>query len=137
MNEARTILISDDEVLMTRTLARAFQRVGVQPLVENDSAKIVQRAADEQPHFILLDVHQKLDGRDVLAALKRNPHTADIPVFMLSGWDDQFVRRTCLELGAEDFDLKPFDALHIDKLMRKVGLSKRLTPNTNVTPFVA
>ena len=72
----------------------------------------------EAPEQILLDVNQPKDGRDLLAALKRDERTRDIKVMVISGRDDQFTRQTCLELGADDFQPKPFDALLMSRVAR-------------------
>jgi DNA-binding response OmpR family regulator len=58
-----------------------------------------------------------LDGRDLCRAIKQREDTRDMIVLFLSARADQFSRRVCLELGAEDFVEKPFD---LDGLMRKV-----------------
>ncbi len=120
MNRVPTVLIADDEMIVARTLARAFHRVGISSLIETHAREVVDRAEAAQPEFIVLDIRQEVDGRDVLAALKRNPRTARIPVYMLSSCDDQFVRRTCLELGAEDYDTKPFDCLYVEHVLRRL-----------------
>ena len=62
----------------------------------------------------------EIDGRDILSALKKDPATKDLKVIMLSAVEDQFTRQVCLELGAEDYALKPFDLTFMAKVARLV-----------------
>lgn len=77
----------------------------------------------------ILDVNMPhKDGRDLCRELKERDETCGISVVFLSARSDQFNRRLCLELGADDFVEKPFD---LDELMRKVRylLSKKTAPH--------
>lgn len=115
-----TILVSDDEPLLVNALRREARRMGIAVLIDTNS-NVVELAERHQPNLIVLDLHQALDGRDLLAALKRNPMTRDIPVVMLSASDDQYIRRCCLDLGAEDYEVKPFDPGFLRKMARLAG----------------
>jgi DNA-binding response OmpR family regulator len=117
-----TVLIADDEPLVVSALARSLRRAGFSFISDTTSEHVFQLAKDHQPALIVLDIHQKIDGRDLLAQLKKDPATRDIKVVVLSGVDDQFTRVLCLELGAEDYDVKPFDFTFISKLERMVGM---------------
>lgn len=78
----------------------------------------LEAAVEHLPDLAILDVAMpRMDGRDLCRELKGRPDTREIPVIFLSAGADQFSRRLCLELGAEDFLEKPFD---MDALMRKV-----------------
>ena len=61
--------------------------------------QVLELAVRHQPAVIILDLKQHVDGRDLLAALKRDPRTKDIKVLVLSAIEDQFTRHVCLELG--------------------------------------
>lgn len=112
-----TILVSDDEPLLGNALKREARRLGIDVLVDTTS-NVVELALEVLPDLIVLDVHQRRDGRDLLAALKRNPATRDVPVIMLSANEDQFLRHTCFELGAADYEVKPFDPAFLRKMAR-------------------
>ncbi len=112
-----TVLISDDEPMLVAALAREARRAGLQPLIDTNS-DVVTLARQHHPDVILLDVHQRIDGRDLLVSLKRDPLTCDVKVIILSAVEDQFMRRTCLELGAEDYAVKPFDPAFLARVAR-------------------
>lgn len=114
------VLISDDEPMLVAALSREARRAGLEPVTDTTS-DVVALAQQHQPDVILLDVHQRIDGRDLLASLKRDPRTASVKVVILSAVEDQFMRRTCLELGAEDYAVKPFDPAFLHRVARLAG----------------
>jgi CheY-like chemotaxis protein len=112
-----TVLISDDEPMLVAALSREARRVGLEAIADTTS-DVVGLAKRLHPDVILLDVHQRVDGRDLLALLKRDPDTCHVPVVVLSAVEDQFMRHTCLQLGAEDYEVKPFDPTFLRKVAR-------------------
>ncbi len=113
-----TVLISDDEPLLVKAIAREARRAGLDPVAVTSPELLHDAAVRLQPSVIVLDIHQRIDGRDLLNHLKHDPRTRHIPVLVLSGDEDQFLRHTCFELGARDYEVKPFDPTFIRKVMR-------------------
>jgi DNA-binding response OmpR family regulator len=116
------VLISDDEPMLVSAFAREARRNGITVITDTSSDDIVGLAKSTQPDLIVLDVHQKVDGRVLLGRLKREPKTHHIPVLILSGVEDQLTRHMCLSLGAVDYDVKPWDSVFMRKVMRLVGV---------------
>lgn len=111
------VLISDDEPMLVSALAREARRVGLEPITDTTS-NVVDVARRHHPDVILLDLRQRIDGRDLLASLKRDPATRDVKVIVLSAEEDQFMRHICLQLGADDYEVKPFDPMFLRKVAR-------------------
>jgi DNA-binding response OmpR family regulator len=111
------ILISDDEPMIVSALSRAARHAGFEPIGDTTS-EVVGLAREHHPDVILLDLNQHVDGRDLLSQLKRDPQTRDVKVIVLSGVEDQFIRHTCLELGAEDYTVKPFGPIFLNRVAR-------------------
>ncbi len=122
MDVQPTILISDDDPLLVAAFKRMATRVGLHVVADSSSADQLMLVAKlTQPAVIVLDIHQPVDGRVLLARLKRDPETSGIRVIVLTGSDDALMRRMCLKLGAREVHLKPFDqsfVLHIAQLAR-------------------
>jgi two-component system response regulator AdeR len=118
-----TVLICDDEPLIVSALARQAKQHGLSFIVDTTSEHVQALARAHQPAVIILDVHQIKDGRDLLARLKDDPATRELKVVMLSGEEDQHVRRTCLELGAADYEVKPPGPIFMRKVARMAGLT--------------
>ena len=93
---------------------------------------------EEKPDIILLDVMMpKVNGYEVLASLKSDPQTKDIPVVMLSALMRDFNREKAVEAGADDYLIKseamPADVItKIEQVLQKYG--KGSTPVPGVTP---
>lgn len=115
-----TILISDDEPMLVAAITREARRIGLETIPDTGS-EVLSLARQHQPDVILLDVRQKVDGRDLLSRLKKDPKTKHLKVIVLSAVEDQFMRRVCLELGAEDYAIKPFDPSFLHKVARLAG----------------
>lgn len=116
------ILIADDEPLVVQALTRQARRSGLSFISDTTSEHVLELAKRHHPAVIILDIHQHTDGRDLLSSLKKDPETKDIKVIVLTGVDDHFTRLTCLKLGAEDYELKPFDPTFMNKVARLAGV---------------
>jgi CheY-like chemotaxis protein len=114
------VLVCDDEPNIVSVLCRQAKRLGLSVISDTSSQHVCELAQTHRPAVIILDVVQAVDGRDLLAKLKKNPLTSDLKVIMLSAIEDQYIRRTCLELGADDYALKPFDLTFMSKVARMV-----------------
>jgi DNA-binding response OmpR family regulator len=70
---------------------------------------------------VLLDSHlPDLHGLEILAELRRNPELAGIGVFVLSGTFHPDDSRRALELGADDYMAKPFEADDFERLVQRI-----------------
>jgi two-component system, OmpR family, response regulator AdeR len=110
-----TLLISDDDQLLVSALARYFRSQGVQVIADLNS-NVVELARAYQPTLIILDIAQSIDGRDLLAQLKRDLKTKHIDVFVVTANRDSFTRAVCFQLGARGYFLKPTDQSFIHKV---------------------
>jgi len=82
-----------------------------------------ERSKDNQPKLILLDIKlPKLDGINVLRRLKGEAMTRTIPVVMLSSSRQDTDIRTCMELGANSYIVKPFASREFDATIREIGM---------------
>ena len=123
MKTKGTILVIDDDTDLRELFLSLLQLKGF-----NVSAvsSIPADIAINKPDLILLDVLLfGKSGLKICEELKNNDATADIPVIMVSGYTD--IREKCLQAGAEDFILKPFDIgdliTSIEKAIRPFAVS--------------
>jgi DNA-binding response OmpR family regulator len=108
------ILVADDDVFIRDIIGKIAQKRGHQVLFASDGAATLATALAEKPDAITLDIQMpRLDGRDVMARLRRDPMTAKVPVLVVSAQTDDFTRELVLEMGADDFVDKPFDGNHL------------------------
>lgn len=102
------LLVVDDDRNALELAERLFSREGFTPICTDAPQSALQIARTVKPTAIFLDILMPgFDGWDVLAALKADPLTADIPVFMISILGE---RAKALAAGADGIVMKPFDA---------------------------
>lgn len=104
------ILIADDNASNRDLLGRQLARAGHTVAEADGGNAALARAAAEPFDLILLDMMMPdISGYEVLSRLKATPATADIPVIMISALDDLDSVMRCIEAGAVDYLLKPFE----------------------------
>lgn len=121
MNER--ILIIEDETPMRTALADVLADEGYRPLAAADGEIGLRKAVDEKPDLILLDIMMpKLDGFAVCAELRRLGQA--VPVLMLTAKGQIEDRVTGLDVGADDYLVKPFSTEEL--LARVRALLRRI-----------
>jgi DNA-binding response OmpR family regulator len=101
------ILIIEDELPMRTALQDCLESEGYRVLTAADGETGLQRALHEKPDVILLDVMMpRLDGFALCAALRRHHHA--VPVLMLTAKGQVEDRVRGLDVGADDYLVKPF-----------------------------
>lgn len=112
------ILLADDDPTVQRAVLRVATEFGHQVLQVRTGMAVLSIALQQKPDLIVLDIgFPDADGRDLLAQLKADTRTAQIPVLVWSARHDyESERRIALSLGAEDYVEKTDAQL----LMRKI-----------------
>lgn len=131
----QTILIVEDEEDIRQLLTFNLQREGFTTLESGDGRKGLEKARAQKPDLILLDVMLPgMDGFQVCRELERDPVTACIPVIMLTARGEEVDRIVGLELGADDYVVKPFSVREL--ILRIRAILRRQSAATS-TPRVA
>ncbi len=114
MPPTSTILIVDDEPSMREAMADLLQAEGYHPIVAQNGAEALVRAAEFTPDLILLDVMMPgMDGFAVCRRLRSDPLLAQVPIIMLTSLDDYASRLQGFKAGADDFVSKPFRQIEL------------------------
>jgi adenylate cyclase len=104
-----TVLVIDDSEMIQKSIERALTLEGIRTLRALSGKSGIQRARESNPHLILLDIHLgDANGVDVCNQLRRIPGLAQTPIIAISGSGDIDNHINVLEVGADDFLLKPF-----------------------------
>ena len=114
----RTILMVEDETSITEPLAEALDREGFDTRVAGTVADAIEQAASELPDLVLLDVMlPDGSGYDVARTLRER---SKVPIIMLTARGEETDRIVGLELGADDYIVKPFSAREVAARIRAV-----------------
>ena len=102
------VLLAEDEALMARMMADMLTEMQIAVSVAHDGREALRLVGASRPDLILLDcMMPELDGFEVAAALKGNPETQDIPIIFLTARGRVEDKIRGLELGADDYLIKP------------------------------
>lgn len=103
------VLIIEDETAISTLLEYNLQREGFETALAEDGDEALLMAEERVPDLILLDwMLPKLSGIEVCRRLRRRKTTADVPIIMLSARGEEEDRVTGLDVGADDYLVKPF-----------------------------
>lgn len=116
--EHEKILVVDDEASIRRILETRLKMVGYDVATAADGEEALELFSKFNPDLIILDVMMpKLDGYGVTREIRR---TSDTPIIILTALGDVSERITGLELGADDYVIKPFSPKELEARVKAV-----------------
>ena len=122
-----TVLLVDDDQMITTPLARALAQAGYEVQVASNGRQGLDMARGHIPDIVVLDVLMpEMDGWHVCRALRQE---STVPILMLTALGEEVDRILGLELGADDYLTKPFSTrelvARIRALLRRVELDRQ------------
>lgn len=136
-----TVLVVDDEPDIVEIVQYNLEKAGFTVLTATDGAAALQHAREHTPSIIVLDLMLPgLEGTDVCRILKQDERTRSIPVLMLTAKGEEMDRVVGLELGADDYVVKPFSprelTLRIKAILRRFREDANTAQPLRVGPLV-
>ncbi len=131
MKAMPNVLIVDDERMLVETISYNLQKAGFDTISAFDGETALQQAREHKPDLIVLDVMlPKISGWEVCRALRQDPDLpAGVPVLMLTARGEESDKVLGLELGADDYLVKPFGMRELVARVR--ALLRRSVPADN------
>lgn len=121
MEESPIVLIVDDELAGQEALEGALFSQGYRLVFSDNGQDAYQKALEEIPDVILLDVMMPgQDGFEVCRRLRSDPLLAELPILLVTALDDHTSRIKGIEAGADDFISKPFDRIELRARLRTI-----------------
>jgi DNA-binding response OmpR family regulator len=125
----QTILVIDDDESLRDTIGLMLEKEGFRPILTSDGASGLEQAASAKPHLILVDLRMPgLSGVDVCKRLRASGVTT--PVIVLSAVGDEIDKVLLLEIGADDYVVKPFGTR---ELLARIRARLRRAPHGTET----
>jgi len=131
------VLIIEDEPRMRTNLATILSMEGYDVITARDGREGVTFAQQQRPDFIFCDMAMpKLDGHGVLMELRADPSIARTPFVFLTARGDRPDIRTGMNLGADDYLVKPVDVSElVGAIQSRLQRHEELTPKAKeLTP---
>jgi DNA-binding response OmpR family regulator len=114
----RTILVVEDEMKIARLVRDYLSHAGFEVIVTADGESALSSARGHRPDLVVLDLG--LPGRDGLDVARELRRSSDVPIVMLTARGDEIDRVAGLELGADDYVVKPFSPKELVARVRAV-----------------
>ena len=129
MHDTLKILIVDDEASVAEVVGLYLKREGYDVCTARDGAEALVAIEEQQPSLIILDLMlPKIDGIEIMRRLRESGNES-IPVIMLTARGQEMDRIYGLELGADDYVVKPFSPA---ELVARVKAVLRRTKDVDI-----
>jgi DNA-binding response OmpR family regulator len=103
----KTILVVEDEKILSEMYSFKLNKEGFNVISAMTVDEAIELAKKEKPSLVVLDILlPKESGVNYLLKIKNIESLVNIPVLVLSNFDDSETRNTCFELGAKDYLIK-------------------------------
>lgn len=123
-----TILVVDDEPSIVDVLTYNLEKSHYRVLIARDGVQALKMAQEKSPDLVILDLMLPgLDGLEVCRELRKE---GEIPIIMLTARDEEVDRVVGLELGADDYVVKPFSIRELLARVKTVLRRARVEPPT-------
>jgi two-component system alkaline phosphatase synthesis response regulator PhoP len=114
----KTILVVEDEMRIAQLVRDYLQHAGFEVVVAGDGESALASARGRRPDLVLLDLG--LPGRDGLDVARELRRSSNVPIVMLTARGEETDRIVGLELGADDYVVKPFSPKELVARVRAV-----------------
>jgi Tfp pilus assembly pilus retraction ATPase PilT/ActR/RegA family two-component response regulator len=119
------VLIADDEPITRMLVKLLLERENFDVLEAMNGKQAVDIATRERPDLVIVDLNMpEMDGYEAIGRLRRDVGMSTLPIMVLTSEEGPGIERRVLELGADDYILKPFDPAVL--LQRVNGVFRRL-----------
>ena len=123
------ILIADDNLQITKIISEFVKAGGFEPVIASDGKEALDLFHKEKFAVILLDVMMPL--RDGFALCREIRRTSNVPIIMITARGEDFERVMGLDIGADDYIVKPFSGeevmARIRAILRRIDRSSSLS----------
>ena len=114
----KTILVVEDEMKIARLVRDYLQHAGFEVIVASNGESALASARGAKPDLVVLDL--RLPGRDGLDVTRELRRTSNVPIVMLTARGEESDRIVGLEMGADDYMVKPFSPKELVARVRAV-----------------
>lgn len=131
------VLVVDDDRSIVKVLSGYLEQSGYQVITAYDGEMAVYMLRRERPDLVILDLMMpNRDGGEVTQLVRADPTLSTMPVIMLTARVEDTDKILGLELGADDYITKPFNAREVVARVKSLLRRVRLDQSPNATPHL-
>jgi two-component system, OmpR family, alkaline phosphatase synthesis response regulator PhoP len=128
---SKKIFVVDDEPQIVKVLKAYLEKAGFQVVTASDGNAVLSIFQHEKPDFLILDLNLPgMDGLDICRAIRRD---SNIPILMLTARVEEADRLIGLEVGADDYVIKPFSPREVVARVRTIFRRTTAEPSKTET----
>jgi diguanylate cyclase (GGDEF)-like protein len=117
-DEPYRILIIDDSLTLAKYYALILKEAGMITHYITNPLMLIEAIENFQPDLLLMDIYMpKCTGLELALVLRQEPQYTQIPIIFLSSEDDRFKQLSALNIGGDDFLVKPIEPQHLIKVI--------------------
>lgn len=126
-------LIVDDEQAIVDLVRHHLEKEGLHCLEAKDGDTALRLAREQKPDILILDLMLPgIEGLEICRLLRRDPSTAQVPIIMLTAKAEEVDRIVGLEMGADDYIVKPFSPRELVARVKAVFRRGREQPEYSI-----
>jgi two-component system phosphate regulon response regulator PhoB len=130
MSDKQNILVVDDEPAIREMVGFALSRAGFNVEEAADSREAIAQITNNPPNLVLLDwMLPDISGVDLARRLKKDELTSNLPIIMLTARSEEHDKIRGLEIGADDYVIKPFSPREL--IARINAVLRRVEPHSD------
>jgi two-component system, OmpR family, alkaline phosphatase synthesis response regulator PhoP len=119
--DRKRILVVDDEIYIVHILEFTLTMEGYEVLTAADGEEALCKIEEGRPDLVVVDIMMpKLDGYEVCRRIRQDEEFRDLPVIFLSAKGRPIDRQMGLEVGADDYIVKPFSPRRLVEKIREL-----------------
>ena len=120
-HEKLTIMVIDDSITMRKVTSRILERHNIQAITAKDGLDAVAMLQTQVPDLAILDIEMpRMDGFEVVAHVRNQPHLRHLPVIMVTSRGGEKHRQRAMKLGVNDYLTKPYQEEQLLQSIRKI-----------------
>jgi chemosensory pili system protein ChpA (sensor histidine kinase/response regulator) len=120
-HERISIMVIDDSITMRKVTARILERHNIQAVTAKDGLDAVAMLQTQVPDLAILDIEMpRMDGFEVVAHIRNQPHLRHLPIIMVTSRGGQKHRERAMKLGVNDYLTKPYQEEQLMQSIRKI-----------------
>jgi len=131
------VLVVEDEKAISDLIAFHLEQMKYEPIVAGDGKRALALTADRLPTLVILDLMlPDMDGLDILKHFRGQERSARLPVILLTARAEEADRILGLEIGADDYVVKPFSPRELMLRVERLIASRNIAAGADQTPTV-